>query len=234
MHNHSSRPRRRISTRAGHLTLALGACLCAGQLLPAVPASAAPVDPASWTVTLVADEPARVANGPANPLRAAVPLEAAVPFGTVLAGTADSGTVSTPVSAGTTSARRRAARIRAARVRAARQRKVIAEARRLRGRPYRYGATGPRAFDCSGYTQFVFRKVGRRLPHSADAQQRRGRPVRRSQARPGDLIIFRSGGYGYHAAIYAGNGYMYDAPRPGARVGKHKIWSRNYVVRRLV
>jgi cell wall-associated NlpC family hydrolase len=52
--------------------------------------------------------------------------------------------------------------------------------------------------------------------------------------RPGDLIFFRSGTHAYHAGIYAGGGYMYDAPRPGRTVGKHKIWSRNYVVRRLV
>jgi peptidoglycan DL-endopeptidase CwlO len=74
----------------------------------------------------------------------------------------------------------------------------------------------------------------RKLPHKANAQQRYGKRIPRSQARPGDLIFFRSGSYAYHVAIYAGNGYMYDAPRPGKRVGKHKIWSRNYVVRRLV
>jgi cell wall-associated NlpC family hydrolase len=45
--------------------------------------------------------------------------------------------------------------------------------------------------------------------------------------------VIRSGSYGTHVGIYAGGGYMYDAPRPGVRVGKHKIWSTNYVVRRL-
>ena len=50
----------------------------------------------------------------------------------------------------------------------------------------------------------------------------------------GDLIVFRSGSYGYHAGIYAGGGYMYDSPHTGARVGKHKIYGSNYVVRRLV
>lgn len=47
-------------------------------------------------------------------------------------------------------------------------------------------------------------------------------------------IVFRSGSYGYHVGIYAGHGYLYDSPRPGKTVGRHRIWNRNYVVRRLV
>jgi peptidoglycan DL-endopeptidase CwlO len=113
--------------------------------------------------------------------------------------------------------------------------RVVNEAKRHVGAPYRYGAAGPYSFDCSGFTMYVFRKAaGKKLPHQANAQQRYGRAVSRSAKRAGDLIIFRSGSYGYHAAIYAGGGYMYDAPHSGATVGRHKIWSNNYVVRRLV
>lgn len=113
--------------------------------------------------------------------------------------------------------------------------KVLAEAKRHVGRPYRYGASGPSAFDCSGYTMYVYRKAaGKKLPHKAHSQQRYGRAVSKSAARPGDLIVIRSGSYGTHAGVYAGGGYMYDAPHPGTKVGKHKIWSRNYVVRRIV
>jgi cell wall-associated NlpC family hydrolase len=112
--------------------------------------------------------------------------------------------------------------------------KVIAEAKRHRGARYVFGAAGPRVFDCSGYTSYVFRKaLGKRLPHKANAQQRYGKGVAKSRARVGDLIVFRSGSYGYHAGIYAGHGYMWDPPRPGKSVGKHKIWTHSYVVRRL-
>jgi hypothetical protein len=91
-----------------------------------------------------------------------------------------------------------------------------------------------RSFDCSGFTRYVYRKViGVGLPHKADLQQRYGRPVDRSQARPGDLIVIRDGSYGHRVGIYAGQGYMYDAPRAGETIGKHRIWSSNYVVRRL-
>ena len=53
-------------------------------------------------------------------------------------------------------------------------------------------------------------------------------------ANPGDLVVFVSGGHGYHVGIYAGGGYMYDAPRTGQTVGLHKIWSTNIVFRRVL
>jgi peptidoglycan DL-endopeptidase CwlO len=112
--------------------------------------------------------------------------------------------------------------------------KVLAEARKHLGKPYKFGAVGPSAFDCSGFTKYVYRAAaGRVLPHKANDQQRSGTGVAKNKVLPGDLIIIRSGSYGTHAGVYAGGGYMYDAPRPGVRVGKHKIWSANYVVRRL-
>jgi len=112
---------------------------------------------------------------------------------------------------------------------------IIAEAKRHNGALYKYAAAGPKRFDCSGYTLYVMRKAaGKKLPHKANSQQHYGKAVSKSKKQVGDLIIFRSGSYGYHAAIYAGGGYMYDSPHSGARVGKHKIYSGSYVVRRMV
>jgi cell wall-associated NlpC family hydrolase len=112
--------------------------------------------------------------------------------------------------------------------------KILKEARKHVGKRYRFGAVGPGAFDCSGFTKYVFRKAaGRTLPHNAAAQARYGKRISRSKARPGDLIYLSGGAYAQHVGIYAGKGYMYDAPNPGVRVGKHKIWNRSYVVRRL-
>jgi cell wall-associated NlpC family hydrolase len=111
---------------------------------------------------------------------------------------------------------------------------VLAEATKHRGAPYLFGAAGPRRFDCSGFTLYVYRKTtGRKLPHKANLQQRYGKAVSKAKARPGDLVIIRRGSYGIHAGIYAGNGMMWSAPRTGKTVTKQKIWSRNYVVRRL-
>jgi len=112
--------------------------------------------------------------------------------------------------------------------------KILAEAKTHTGALYKFAASGPKRFDCSGYTLYVYKKAaGKKLPHKANSQQKYGKAVAKSNKKVGDLIVFRSGSYGYHAGIYAGNGYMYDSPHTGARVGKHKIYGSNYVVRRL-
>jgi len=112
--------------------------------------------------------------------------------------------------------------------------KVLAVAKRYVGAPYVFAAAGPRTFDCSGYTMYVYRKaLGVKLPHFADAQQNYGRAVSKSSMKVGDLLVYRSGSYGYHVGIYAGGGYMYDSPHTGSTVGKHKLYGSNYVVRRL-
>jgi cell wall-associated NlpC family hydrolase len=117
---------------------------------------------------------------------------------------------------------------------ASRASRVVAIAASKSGDWYRFGAAGPSQFDCSGLTEYVFKQVGVSLPHFADSQKRYGVAVSWAQARPGDLVVFLSGGYGYHVGIYAGGGYMYDAPHEGATVGRHKIYGSNVVFRRLV
>jgi peptidoglycan DL-endopeptidase CwlO len=47
-------------------------------------------------------------------------------------------------------------------------------------------------------------------------------------------VVFLDGSYGYHVGIYAGNGYMYDAPHSGTTVGLHQVYSSSVVFRRLV
>jgi cell wall-associated NlpC family hydrolase len=112
--------------------------------------------------------------------------------------------------------------------------KILAEAKKHTGALYKFAAEGPSRFDCSGFTKYVYKKaVGKSLPHKANSQQKYGTAVAKSQIKVGDLVVFRSGSYGYHAGIYAGGGYMYDSPHTGARVGKHKMYGSNYVVRRL-
>jgi cell wall-associated NlpC family hydrolase len=113
--------------------------------------------------------------------------------------------------------------------------RVVTEAARHKGKKYKFGAAGPKRFDCSGYTMYVYKKAaGKKLPHKAHLQQRYGKAVAKSKARPGDLIVIRTGTKGTHAGIYAGGGKMWAAPRTGKTVTKQKIWSKNYVVRRLV
>lgn len=102
---------------------------------------------------------------------------------------------------------------------------VVHIAASKRGTPYVYGASGPRAFDCSGYTRWVFAKVGRHLPRTADAQSHAVRHVRGSDRRPGDLVFFRSGGHVYHVGIYAGGDSIWHSPRPGRSVHRERLWT---------
>ncbi|WP_370894557.1 C40 family peptidase [Janibacter sp. GXQ6167] len=91
---------------------------------------------------------------------------------------------------------------------------VVAIAKQYIGVPYVYGGSSPSGFDCSGFTSYVFAKVGKSLPRTAAAQQSAARPV--SNPQPGDLVFF--GAPAYHVGIYVGNGQMIDAPRTGMSV----------------
>ena len=105
-----------------------------------------------------------------------------------------------------------------------------------KGDPYRYGAAGPNAFDCSGLTLFVYKQTGHYLVHNAAGQYRQTWHVAKRNKRPGDLIFYTSNGSGsgiYHVAIYAGNGYQWAAPHSGTRVQKQRIYSSRYLVGRV-
>jgi cell wall-associated NlpC family hydrolase len=113
--------------------------------------------------------------------------------------------------------------------------RIIKVARNQFGDPYRYGAAGPSAFDCSGYTLFVYAKAtGKSLPHLASGQYRMGRHISRAQARPGDLVFFHSGGSIYHAAIYAGHGDVYHSPHSGTVVQRDPIWTSSVYYARIL
>lgn len=101
--------------------------------------------------------------------------------------------------------------------------KVLKVASRYRGVPYRAGGTSPRGFDCSGYTQFVFKQIGINLPRVAQDQLNWTTRISAKDARPGDLAFYMSGNYAYHVAIYAGNGMIWHSPRTGERVEKVSI-----------
>jgi cell wall-associated NlpC family hydrolase len=77
------------------------------------------------------------------------------------------------------------------------------------GSPYRYGASGPVAFDCSGLVNWAFKNAGVALPRTSRALSKVGTPVAKADLRPGDLVFF------YrpisHVAIYIGNGKVVHA-----------------------
>jgi len=111
--------------------------------------------------------------------------------------------------------------------------KVLAEAAHLRGAPYVYGAAGPHAFDCSGFTMYVFGRFGVTLPHNAAAQYDRVHRESVADLRPGDLVFFTGSSGIYHVGIYAGNGQMWDAPHSGDHVRRENINSSNILAGRV-
>lgn len=112
--------------------------------------------------------------------------------------------------------KRAAARDRANRARAS----LVRVALNQKGDRYVAGASGPNAFDCSGFTMWVYRKAtGKSLPHYSGAQMHRAKRVGRKHLKPGDLLFFGPGG-SQHVSMYIGKGKMIHAtnPRSGVRV----------------
>lgn len=99
---------------------------------------------------------------------------------------------------------------------------VLGYAAQYTGIMYSWGGTSPSTgFDCSGYTQYVYAKVGIDLPRTAEAQRQATTPV--SEPRPGDMVFW--GAPAWHNAIYAGNGMIYDSGKAGIPSQKRKMFS---------
>ena len=106
------------------------------------------------------------------------------------------------------------------------------------GDPYRWGAAGPDAFDCSGLLYYSYRRAGfTLLPRTSDAQARFARPISRGAMRPGDLMFFHNNGDVYHVAIFLGwrNGrrVMLHSPRWGQRLSVAVPWTNSWFARTL-
>ncbi|WP_069174151.1 C40 family peptidase [Streptomyces griseus] len=105
--------------------------------------------------------------------------------------------------------------------------KALKVAASKKGAPYRWGATGPHRFDCSGLTLYAFKKAGKKLPRTAQQQYNTTRHITRSQRQRGDLVFFHTGRSVYHVGIYAGGGRIWHSPKTGAVVRLEKIWSKS-------
>ncbi|MEU2055285.1 C40 family peptidase [Streptomyces bungoensis] len=84
------------------------------------------------------------------------------------------------------------------------------------GKPYRWGAVGPGAYDCSGLTSEAWSHAGTAIPRTSQEQWNQLRKVPLNQLRPGDLVVYFPAAT--HVAMYVGAGKVVQAPRPGDRV----------------
>ncbi|MFI5804883.1 C40 family peptidase [Streptomyces sp. NPDC051561] len=105
--------------------------------------------------------------------------------------------------------------------------KALQIAASKRGAPYKYGAVGPYRFDCSGLTLYSYKRAGKSLPRSAQAQYNKTRHISASQRQRGDLVFFHRGRGVYHVGIYAGAGKIWHSPKRNTVVRLERIWSKS-------
>jgi cell wall-associated NlpC family hydrolase len=84
------------------------------------------------------------------------------------------------------------------------------------GKPYEWGAEGPRTYDCSGLTSEAWASAGQPIPRTSQEQWKQLKRVDIKDMRPGDLIIYFDDAS--HVAMYVGDGAIVHAPRPGRTV----------------
>lgn len=108
-------------------------------------------------------------------------------------------------------------------------RKALQYAYAQLGKPYIYGGTGPKGYDCSGLTMMSWRAAGVSLPRVVPDQYAATRHVAKSDLQPGDLVYFDGMG---HEGMYVGGGKFIHAPRTGEVVKidslSNPYWVANY------
>lgn len=113
---------------------------------------------------------------------------------------------------------------------------VLAYAMKFVGYPYVYGGSSTSGFDCSGFTQYVYKNFGVTLNRTASAQSANGTAVSRSNLQLGDLVMF--GSPINHVGIYAGGGRIVHAANPSRGVTTDTInsgyYNTNYVCARRI
>jgi cell wall-associated NlpC family hydrolase len=120
--------------------------------------------------------------------------------------------------------------------------RIISTGDNYLGRPYKFGAKAGQTstFDCSSFTQYVYKRNGVYLPRSSKEQARTGRYVSRSQLRKGDLVFFSipgKPGVINHVGIYAGSGkILHTYGEGGVRFTSLSsgTWSKRYMTARRV
>ncbi|WP_353943847.1 NlpC/P60 family protein [Streptomyces sp. HUAS MG91] len=84
------------------------------------------------------------------------------------------------------------------------------------GKPYVWGAEGPKSYDCSGLTSQAWAAAGHGIPRTSQEQWKQLKHIDIQDMRPGDLIIYHDDAS--HVGMYIGDGAIIHAPRPGRTV----------------
>src|SRR5690606_255041 len=112
-------------------------------------------------------------------------------------------------------------------------------AKKYLGTKYVWGGESPKGFDCSGFTQYVFKNFKIKLNRVSRDQAKQGTAVSKSNLKPGDLVFFATnGGSINHVGIYIGSGKFIHAEsqREGVTITSmsESFYARSYVKARRV
>ncbi|WP_202113274.1 C40 family peptidase [Paenibacillus sp. MMS18-CY102] len=106
------------------------------------------------------------------------------------------------------------------------------------GTPYVSGGTSVKGFDCSGFTQYVFKQLGLSLERTSGSQAKMGSAVDKDDLRAGDLVFFNTSGDGIsHVGIYVGEGkFAHASSSKGVTISalNDSYYSKRYVTARRV
>lgn len=108
---------------------------------------------------------------------------------------------------------------------------LISYAYNFIGKPYVWGAEGPRSFDCSGFTKYVYNAFGVNLPHYTGSQIGEGSSVPRNNLKQGDLIFFNTDGPVSHVGIYVGDGEFIHASSGSGKITVSNLGKSYYASR---
>ena len=108
---------------------------------------------------------------------------------------------------------------------------IVSLAKSKLGCSYVYGAEGPNSFDCSGFTQWLYKQFGISIPRSSSSQWSGCNKINKSSLKPGDLVFFSnssSGGSVGHVAMYIGNDTIIHAANSDSGVITSSLSSNYY------
>lgn len=114
--------------------------------------------------------------------------------------------------------------------------KILCSAWGQMGKKYKAGAASPqKGFDCSGLVWWSYKQNGVNIPRITADQAKTGKKITRSAAKPGDIVVFRTGDSprGLHTGIYAGNGKFIHSPSSGKTVCLEELGSHYWKNRLL-
>ncbi len=118
--------------------------------------------------------------------------------------------------------------------------KLISVGKQFLGVKYQFGAKAGStiAFDCSSYTQYIFKKIGVSLPRTSSSQATVGTKVAKANLKAGDLVFFKRPGVSGigHVGVYIGSNKMLGASGDKVQISslKTSYWTKNYVTARRV